>query len=274
VDVSVNGSGQSFAGVGRILIFGHDGNDDIQIVPGVRIETWALGGAGDDVIRGGGGTNVLVGGDGNDAVTGGPARDVLVGGRGADQLAGGGDDDLLAAGSTAFDANQVALDLVRAEWVSARAYVVRIDNLTGVGGAGANGPAVYAAAGPNPTVYELKDAKGFRAERIDVLVIGSELDSSQPEITDAAIDLVEHVRIVGMDCQEADQFLGKSIGDRRRIIVDLRRRVDQLAILGYILTRVGGDVENDCPVDGLHAFQVVVPCMRGRGDLIRSPQPA
>ncbi|MCB1352627.1 MAG: M10 family metallopeptidase [Rhodobacteraceae bacterium] len=58
----------------------------------------AIGGAGDDVIRGNQARNTLIGGDGDDRLSGADAADVLRGGRGADKLAGGAGGDILIGG--------------------------------------------------------------------------------------------------------------------------------------------------------------------------------
>jgi len=64
---------------------------------------------------------------------GGDGRDVLFGGAGKDALFGGPGDDLLLGGFTAFDSNAHALELIAAEWASARSYPTRIANLEGRG---------------------------------------------------------------------------------------------------------------------------------------------
>ncbi|HVF36563.1 MAG TPA: FG-GAP-like repeat-containing protein [Sphingomicrobium sp.] len=66
-------------------VLGEDGN--VSIALGVVIEN-AIGGAGDDVIRGNSANNVLRGGDGNDQITGWEGNDLLLGGPGNDVLSG------------------------------------------------------------------------------------------------------------------------------------------------------------------------------------------
>jgi Ca2+-binding RTX toxin-like protein len=65
--------------------------------------------------------------------TGGLGRDVVIGGDGSDLLLGDFDDDIMIAGTTAFDANEVALGLIMAEWTSSRSFQQRVANLEGTG---------------------------------------------------------------------------------------------------------------------------------------------
>jgi|GEM_PF-3029913 len=59
----------------------------------------AIGGAGEDTIRGGDGTNILDGAGGNDILNGGAGEDALLGGLGNDTLTGGGGKDELIGGA-------------------------------------------------------------------------------------------------------------------------------------------------------------------------------
>jgi hypothetical protein len=143
---------------GRIAAHGLDGNDLITVSPVISKQTLLSGGGGRDTVFGGAGKDVLLGGDDNDRLIGGPGADVLVGGAGSDTLRGGGGrdvlfggggkdalfggaaDDLLLGGLTAFDSDTRALDLIAAEWASARPYPTRVANLEGSGtGDRANG---------------------------------------------------------------------------------------------------------------------------------------
>jgi hypothetical protein len=135
IKVTLNGAQYTFSGAGRVLAFGHAGNDTIQVVGGVTLPTHLYGGAGSDSLSGGGGTDVLVGGDGDDILVGGQGRDILIGGFGADRLVGNQDEDMLIAGTTAHEGNAVALDAILTEWTSASSYADRVSHLsTGVGG--------------------------------------------------------------------------------------------------------------------------------------------
>jgi hypothetical protein len=78
-----------FTPTGRILAFGQDGNDDIQVDDGIQISAWLFGGAGNDHLQGGGGNDVLRGGAGNDNLDGGRGNDILIGGAGNDTLKAG-----------------------------------------------------------------------------------------------------------------------------------------------------------------------------------------
>ncbi len=59
----------------------------------------AIGGAGDDILRGNAAQNLLVGDDGDDSLFGDFGKDSLRGGAGDDRLEGGGDTDLLDGGT-------------------------------------------------------------------------------------------------------------------------------------------------------------------------------
>ncbi|MEQ1903097.1 MAG: calcium-binding protein [Pirellulaceae bacterium] len=110
-------------------------NLSLQLNSPTTIEK-VIGGSKNDTIVGNSLNNVLLGGGGHDIVSGGAGRDILIGGGGGDSLNGGADDDLLIAGTTAYDANQTALNVLRGEWIStARDYLTRVANLrSGVGG--------------------------------------------------------------------------------------------------------------------------------------------
>jgi extracellular elastinolytic metalloproteinase len=126
--------------VGRVVVYGGDGNDEIDVNDNVTAEAWLFGGAGDDHLEGGGGNNVLVGGDGNDSLTGGRGRDLLIGGAGSDDILGKGGDDILVGGTTAWDVNQAALNALLQEWTRADAdYATRVAHLRGDLAGGLNG---------------------------------------------------------------------------------------------------------------------------------------
>jgi hypothetical protein len=154
VTVSVNGATTTLAYVADIAVYGNGGDDWVQVAGGVTAPVTAFGGAGNDRLKAGGGASVLVGGDGDDSLLGGAGRDVLIGGRGADLIGGNGADDLLVAGNTLFDANVVALALVRAEWSSERSFADRVANLSGTSGTGLNGPVVLTTTGEGKTVFD------------------------------------------------------------------------------------------------------------------------
>ncbi len=70
----------TFSNAGRLT-------ENISIAPGVIIEA-AIGGSGDDLIRGNDADNSLYGGAGNDRLEGGNGDDTLDGGAGGDMLVG------------------------------------------------------------------------------------------------------------------------------------------------------------------------------------------
>jgi hypothetical protein len=129
VDVWVNGTRQGvFGGVSRVLAFGGDGNDRIQVDARLRaassgralpLPAELFGGAGNDTLLGGSGADALVGGSGNNVLVGGNGRDLLVGGAPARTNGGAGEDMLLAGDfrpGTPFAAQQAALDYVLGRW--------------------------------------------------------------------------------------------------------------------------------------------------------------
>ena len=117
VKVLINGASQGvFQPTSRIVAFGQDGNDNIQVAGGVRLAAWLFGGGGNDRLHGGAGNDLLFGGLGNDQLLGGQGRDLLVGGAGADQLNGNAGDDILIGDSLNLD--DAALRDVMAVWTS------------------------------------------------------------------------------------------------------------------------------------------------------------
>lgn len=136
VEVLINGVSQgTFNPTGRIVAFGQDGNDDMQVAGGIKLSAWIHGGLGNDRLKGGAGNDVLLGGDGDDLIVGGEGRDILIGGRGADRLVGNAADDILIAGTTDHDANDVALCALLNEWVRTDAdFTTRVSNLRNGGG--------------------------------------------------------------------------------------------------------------------------------------------
>jgi hypothetical protein len=156
VKVQVNDVAQgTFSPTGRLIAYGGAGDDNIQVASGIMLPAWLYGGDGNDRLKGGGGNNVLLGGSGDDVLIGGAGQNLLIGGEGADILNAGGEDDLLIAGTTAFDANELALSAIMAEWTSGRDYATRIANLSGTGsGPNNNGAIFLIASGPSATVFD------------------------------------------------------------------------------------------------------------------------
>jgi Ca2+-binding RTX toxin-like protein len=131
LQVSANGVAQgSFVTAGRVVVYGQDGNDTIQVAGSVTNAAWLYGGDGNDTLNGGNGPNVLLGGAGNDKLLGGSSRDLMIGGVGADQLVGNGGDDLMIGATTAFDDNELAPKAIDTEWTSGHDFATRIANLS------------------------------------------------------------------------------------------------------------------------------------------------
>lgn len=102
--------------VGRIMVYGLDGNDILFVEHNISINTILDGGAGNDTLTGGVGDDVLLGQAGDDKLSGGKGRDVLVGGAGKDKLNGGDGEDYLYGGSSKYDNDQAELIEVIDEW--------------------------------------------------------------------------------------------------------------------------------------------------------------
>jgi uncharacterized delta-60 repeat protein len=121
--------GAASSSLSRIVVYGSAGNDDIKLNDEVTIPGWLYGGDGNDRLKGGNGPNVLVGGTGDDFLVGGDNRDLLIGGTGADRLVGNGGDDILLGGITSYDAADVALATLMAEWTSTHDFATRVANI-------------------------------------------------------------------------------------------------------------------------------------------------
>jgi hypothetical protein len=83
------------AAVGRILVYGLDGNDTIQINSALSIPSELRGGTGDDRLYGGAAADQLFGEGGNDRLYGGAGDDQLFAGAGNDRLFGDDGNDKL-----------------------------------------------------------------------------------------------------------------------------------------------------------------------------------
>ena len=113
-------------------VLGGEGND---LVSGGTGDDLVLGQEGNDTANGDAGNDVVVGGGGNDRLSGGAGLDILIGGLGNDFLLGDADDDILIGSETDFDAADVALLALMAEWSSGGTYEDRVNNLRAGGGA-------------------------------------------------------------------------------------------------------------------------------------------
>ncbi|WP_165224841.1 choice-of-anchor Q domain-containing protein [Aquisphaera insulae] len=122
----------TFYPTGRLIAYGQSGNDVIVVSDSVKQPALLFGGDGNDTLWAGGGDSVLVGGAGDDDLVGGLGRDLLIGGTGADLLADRGDDDILIAGTTDYDAGEIALAALAAEWGRADLkYAARVARIGG-----------------------------------------------------------------------------------------------------------------------------------------------
>jgi Ca2+-binding RTX toxin-like protein len=122
IEVTIDGKHDKFvqdfdpATFDRIIIYGLDGRDNIEVDNKIALPAVILGGAGDDHIQAGGGATIEVGGPGNDQLQGGAANDVLIGGTGSDHLEGNGGDNIQAAGTTDYDDDITALGSIMNVW--------------------------------------------------------------------------------------------------------------------------------------------------------------
>jgi Ca2+-binding RTX toxin-like protein len=140
VRVTIEGVSQGSFHPCFVLTFGQSGDDYLIADATLPVALELYGGAGNDRLKGGARADVLIGGDGGDLLVGNNGRDLMIGGLGSDQLQGGNDDDLMIAAWTDFDVNETALRAILSEWTSARAYAIRVQNLSGTGtGDRANG---------------------------------------------------------------------------------------------------------------------------------------
>jgi hypothetical protein len=104
---------QSFplASVQRIMADLHGGDDSFTVDAKIKLPLLVNAGAGNDVVHAGSGISVLIGGTGQDSLYGGSRTDLLI------------------AGTTAYDANSVALAAILSEWSSSRTLATRVKNL-------------------------------------------------------------------------------------------------------------------------------------------------
>lgn len=109
VVVSRNGDKTSFPldRVRRILAWGGDGNDVMEIDPQLAIAAQLMGNGGNDSLNGGSGNDILLGGDGRDVLDGNAGNDRLVGGDGRDTITGGAGDDAFATSDSASERRDV-----------------------------------------------------------------------------------------------------------------------------------------------------------------------
>lgn len=138
--------------VSQIDVKLNGGNDVAEVAREVATPVAMSGGAGNDTLRGGAGNDLLLGDSGRDELYAGPGHNLLIGGADSDQLNGdlkgthhpagwrrahqlaSQSDNILIGGQTSYDTNNAALQIIMAEWTSARRFAVRVRNLnSGVG---------------------------------------------------------------------------------------------------------------------------------------------
>jgi Ca2+-binding RTX toxin-like protein len=129
LQVTMNGGApEVFPGsVGQVIAYGLGGNDQIRgnmLSHPVRF----YGGADNDILLGGHSHDILLGEAGNDMLSGGNGRDIMIGGTGGDYLnLNHGSGAILIGGTTAYDGNAQALELILAEWRDPRkSYADRV----------------------------------------------------------------------------------------------------------------------------------------------------
>jgi len=133
IKVLINGKKEgNFAPANRIVVYGQDGNDNIQVAGSVRYAAWLYGGDGNDRLKGGKGHDLLFGGFGNDQLLGGQGNDLLVGDDGVDRLVGNAGDDILIDGSLQLDDNDIdnSLKAIMTEWTRSAKFENRTHALS------------------------------------------------------------------------------------------------------------------------------------------------
>lgn len=113
----------------RLIAYGQDGNDRIDVAGYLPYDVSFFGGAGRDVLIGGRGNDILIGGQGRDLLLGGRGQDLLIGGRGRDRLLGGFGEDLLIGGSTVYDDDHDLLLQILDLWTQPLPYAQRVETL-------------------------------------------------------------------------------------------------------------------------------------------------
>jgi Effector protein/RTX calcium-binding nonapeptide repeat (4 copies) len=88
--VTVNGVTNRYPPEAQITIRTGEGNDEVAVAKGTRVQLTLIGGQGNDTIRGGDGAG--------DTILGNAGRDHLYGGSGADRISGGTDRDYIDGG--------------------------------------------------------------------------------------------------------------------------------------------------------------------------------
>ena len=77
-----------------------------------------------------------------------------------------------------------------------------------------------------------------------------------------------------MHRQKPEKLLGIRPHESGGVVVRFASRVDQTAVVRLADPGIGGDVEDDRPIDPLQRFDMLIPGMRGRRTLVRTPERA
>jgi hypothetical protein len=118
--------------IAHLVLYGGAGNDGLWIEPGVKIPAILIGGDGNNTLLGGAGPTVLVGSSGRNILRAGSGPTIMIAGSGVACLFGGTGDNLVIGGTTGYDANPVALEMILAEWGDPTAgYHSRVSHLLG-----------------------------------------------------------------------------------------------------------------------------------------------
>src|SRR4051812_13483656 len=102
--------------------------------------------------------------------------------------------------------------------------------------------------------------EGGTSEWIKALVVGAELDATQSQLVDAALDLLDGVALVGVNRHEADQLVRMRACKKGGLVVDI---ADPLHTRAFPSGRHGAafepDPEHAGAIDRLHRRQKVGP---------------
>ena len=93
------------------------------------------------------------------------------------------------------------------------------------------------------------DGEGFGTDRIEVLVVRSDLDPDQPKILGGTLDFLERARVVRVNAEEPQELVRMRLNKRRGVVIDQPALVHQTAVIDDLLARIGRNVENDRFVD-------------------------
>ena len=165
LSVKLNGKSLgSFSPTRNIVVYGRTGNDTVTVSSQVNRTAILFGGKGDDKLQTGAGSSVISGGDGTDNLIAGSGRNILIAGKGANTLNGKLGENVLLGGYTSYDAHQVALEKLLAEWSRNDAdYSLRVQHLSGTPG------------GLNDSIV-LNATTVFDNDSVDSLLAGSGAD--------------------------------------------------------------------------------------------------